>query len=235
MWNVRVLMTFTGFSPDSTAFLRALATNNRRDWFEAHRAGYESLLLEPARGLVVELGARLRDLSPAIHADPRVNGSILRLNRDSRFLRNQPPYKTHLDLWFWDGPGASREHSGYFLRLTPAELLLGAGRHRFDGLALERFRAAVADQRLGGRLDQALRRIRTAGPYSLEGRTLKRAPAGTDAAGPRSELLLHTGLWAQLRLEEHPRQMFAAGFADYCFEHFRQLRPLHDWLVAVTG
>ena len=232
--NGGMLMTFTGFTLDSVAFLRSLAANNDREWFEANRDLYESQLLEPARGLVVELGARLRDLAPRIRAEPRVNGSILRINRDTRFSRDKTPYKTHIDLWFWEGGGPSREHPGYFLRLTASELMLGAGRHAFDAPSLERYRAAVEDARMGVALDRALKKVRAAGPYVIGGRELKRAPAGFSAAGARAELLMHTGLWAELTLD-HPRQLFGPGFADYCFERFREVRPLQDWLVAMSG
>lgn len=37
------------------------------------------------------------------------------------------PYKTHLDLWFWQGSGPSRACPGYWFQLTSSELLLGAG------------------------------------------------------------------------------------------------------------
>lgn len=228
-----MLMTFTGFTPESTGFLRSLAAQNTRDWFEAHRAAYESLLLEPARGLVVELGARLRDLSPDIRADPRVNGSILRIARDTRFSNDKTPYKTHLDLWFWQGSGPSREHPGYFLRLTGSDLALGAGRHLFDAAALDRYRAAVADEKGGAALERALKKVRAAGRYTIGGRELRRLPAHCEVPPARAELLLHTGLWAEMRTE-HPRQLFGPGFADYCFERFREVRPLQDWLATVT-
>ena len=45
-------------------------------------------------------------------------GSILRINRDTRFSRDPSPYKDHLDLWFWEGE-RRRAVSGFFARLTP--------------------------------------------------------------------------------------------------------------------
>jgi uncharacterized protein (DUF2461 family) len=78
-----------------------------------------------------------------------VHGSIFAINRDTRFSADKMPYKTHLDLWFWQGPGPSRERPGYFFRLTPERLILGAGMHAFSDGALERYRRAVLDDELG--------------------------------------------------------------------------------------
>jgi uncharacterized protein (DUF2461 family) len=59
-----------------------------------------------------------------MHAEPKVFGSILAINRDTRFSAD----KTHLELWFWQGgAGQSRERPGNFFRLTPESLILGAG------------------------------------------------------------------------------------------------------------
>jgi hypothetical protein len=53
-------------------------------------------------------------------------------------LPPQTVYKTHLDLWFWQGDGPSRERPGYFMRLTSEQLELGAGMHAFTDAALRR-------------------------------------------------------------------------------------------------
>src|SRR5213083_1396570 len=99
------MASFTGFDPAALDFLRGLGEHNDRAWFEAHRADYEGLLLAPARELVIALGERLTAIAPGLRADPRVNGSILRINRDTRFSNDKRPYKTHLDLWLWEGDG----------------------------------------------------------------------------------------------------------------------------------
>src|SRR5579864_4328469 len=139
-------MSFHGFSPELPLFLGSLREHNTREWFQDHRDQYESLMLQPAREFVLAIGERLQQLGPDIHAEPKVFGSILTINRDTRFSKDKTPYKTHLDLWFWqgDGPGSNRERPGYFFRLTPESLILGAGMHAFsaDG-TLERYRHAV--------------------------------------------------------------------------------------------
>jgi uncharacterized protein (DUF2461 family) len=135
-------VAFTGFSADGLRFLAGLAANNDKAWFDANRVAYDDGLIEPARELVVDVGERLAAFVPDINAEPRVNGSIFRINRDLRFSKDRRPYKEHLDLMWWRGAGRSRERPGFFFRLTPATLLLGAGMHRFAPDAAARAKSA---------------------------------------------------------------------------------------------
>ena len=146
-------MSFAGFPRELIDFLSELRKNNDREWFQAHRGEYESFLFEPAREFVVAIGDCLSKLGSDIHAEPRVRGSIFAINRDVRFSKDKTPYKTHLELWFWQGDGPSRERPGYFFRLTPESLTLGAGMHGFSDATLERYRNAVLDPITGGKLE----------------------------------------------------------------------------------
>ena len=68
---------------------------------------------------------------PGIATEARVNGSIFRINRDTRFSKDKTPYKDHLDFWFWEGQRKTAL-SGLFLRIAPAAVTVGAGAHGFD-------------------------------------------------------------------------------------------------------
>src|SRR5690348_8661936 len=71
---------FGGFTRDGLELLRQLEANNTRTWFAAHRQLFRELLVGPALDLVVELGPLLRRrVSPGLRAEPRIGGSILRL------------------------------------------------------------------------------------------------------------------------------------------------------------
>ena len=71
-------MSFHGFSPKTAKFLRDLAKNNNREWFEGHRPEYEEHVMGPARDFVLAMAERLDKFDPAIEATPKVNGSIRR-------------------------------------------------------------------------------------------------------------------------------------------------------------
>jgi uncharacterized protein (TIGR02453 family) len=222
------MTAFGGFPPETIRFLRELRANNRKDWFDAHRDDYEAHWVAPAKAFVVAAGQRLAELAPQIRAEPRVLGSILRINRDTRFSRDPSPYKDHLDFWFWEGE-RRRAVSGFFARLTPEALGVGAGCHGLDPERLARFRQAVADPASGVDLAGIARRLEAAG-YQLGGATLKRAPAGFESAGPAGRFLLHKALFVHHDELADERLQTDAVLA-ICMRHWRTLAPLHRWLT----
>ncbi|MCX5862175.1 MAG: DUF2461 family protein [Deltaproteobacteria bacterium] len=60
-------------------------------------------------GSPYEMGRALKKMSPLVVADPRVNKSIFRAFRDTRFSKDKTPYKTHLGIFFWEGELPLRE------------------------------------------------------------------------------------------------------------------------------
>jgi uncharacterized protein (TIGR02453 family) len=224
-------VAFAGFRPELIEFLKHLGANNTREWFQQHRLEYEHFLLEPAREFVLAMGERFSQLDAAIHAEPRVHGSIFAINRDTRFSTDKTPYKTYLDLWFWQGDGPSRERPGYFLRLMPECLVLGAGMHAFSPAVLERYRQAVVDPARGAGLEAAAEALRQYPGVELDGgRTYKRVPPGLPADHPRAEWLRHSSLFAACE-QPVPDRLFSDQFPSLCFEQFERLAPLQRWLV----
>jgi len=227
-----VLVTFNGFPKAGLGFLEALAADNTKTFFDANRPTYEAALLEPARAFVEEAGAALRErISPAIRAEPRISGSILRPNRDTRFGTDKTPYKTYFDVWFWEGSRPSRECPGFFFRLTPDLLTLGSGMHRFDPTTLARYRAGVADEQIGVALEAAVRAATVGGKAELAGIGLARVPKGFDADHPRAALLRHTGLFVFVDHRPVPAVIHTRRFTTWCVDRFARMAPVHRWLA----
>jgi uncharacterized protein (TIGR02453 family) len=216
------------FSKETVRFLAGLQAHNKKEWFEAHRADYDEHFVEPAKAFVEALAPKLARIDPEIHAEPRVNGSILRINRDVRFSKDKSPYKDHLDLWFWSGEEKGWECSGFFFRLTARELMLGAGMHGFAPPVLARYREAVLDDRKGAELVKAVAKVRKAG-YQVGGQTYKKTPRGVAEDHPRSELLKHSGLYTSWSAK-HPRELAGPALVPLAAKHYAAMAPIHHWL-----
>jgi uncharacterized protein (DUF2461 family) len=78
---------FTGLPRESLQFFTELKANNNKIWFDTHKPDSENYILTPAMDFVVVLGEPLRDLSPNVVADPRINKSIFRIYQDIRFSK----------------------------------------------------------------------------------------------------------------------------------------------------
>ena len=220
---------FDGFSSDTISFLRDLKANNAKPWFDANRARYEAEYLSPAKDFVAAIGPTLQQMVPGISAEPRVNGSIFRVNRDIRFSKDKTPYKPHIDLWFWEGERKIAS-SGLFLRLAPDELILGAGAHGFPPDHLKRYRAAVAGK-AGDALLEIDSALRSDG-LTLRGEHYKKLPRGFETDNEdRARLLRHNALFAAVE-GAHPIRLGSVEFLDHCLENFQRVLPVHRWLVA---
>ena len=223
---------FAGFPREGLEFLAGLAADNTREYFDGHRDTYQSALLQPAKDFVVALGEELRArVSPGIRVEPRINGSILRINRDTRFSSDKRPYKEHLDFWFWEGEGPSRERPGLFVRLRPATVVLGAGMHRFEPPALAAYRAAVADESTGRALEDALLDATGLRGVTVGGLTYKRVPRGVESDHPRADLLRHGALYVSGEWKL-PRTVSGPAFVGWAAERLERLAPVERWLTA---
>ena len=217
------------FPAETAAFLTDIAKNNEREWFEANRGRYEAGYVDAGKAFVAEMGPRLQAISPDVHAEPKVNGSISRINRDTRFSKDKTPYKDHLDLWFWHGDKRGWDQPGFYLRVTATTLFLGSGMHVLNKELIVKYRDAVVAERSGKALEAAVAKVEKAGPYTVGGASRKTVPRGYDAKHKRANYLLHEGLYAGLEL---PFSASAKpGFADVAEGHFKATWPIGKWLL----
>jgi uncharacterized protein (TIGR02453 family) len=226
--------SFSGFPKKTVAFLLDLAANNNREWFTAHRQEYEALILEPAKAFVRTMGQRLQGLSPRIKAEPRIDGSLFRIFRDTRFTADKSPYKTNLGIYFWQGPGSRLESSGYYFHLEPPALMLGGGMYIFSKSQLEHYRRAVADPEYGAELAAIVKKIKARPHYTLGGEHYKRVPAGYGSDPAVAGLLRHSGLYAGCA-NPIPAELYTPALINYCWERFKPMEPLQRWLATLAS
>jgi len=224
---------FNGFSRKTFEFLNDLGENNNREWFESNRGVYEDYVLGPAQEFVIEMGERLKTLSPTVSAVPLIDKSIFRLYRDTRFSSDKTPYKTHLGILFWDGPRKKLENPNYYVQLNKSSIFVGAGEYRFTPDLLRSYRDSVVHPKRGKELGGILNRITGDTAYKIGGQHYKRLPRGYDPDHPNSALLHHDGLYAYNE-STLPEQIYSRSFVDYCFRMFRDMYPLQKWLARVN-
>ena len=221
---------FAGFPDDLTAFLADLDTNNAKPWFDANRQRYEDSYVTPALRFAAAIEAPLKKLAPAIRIEPKINGSLMRINRDVRFSKDKRPYKTWLHMMFWEGANKRTLAPAFYFGIDTGGLSLAAGLYGFTARQLAAYRDAVADEKSGSRLAAVIKRA----GYEMGGKKLKRVPRGFDADHPRAELLCHKGLYV-LHRKALPRVMKTAAAVDHCMAHYRKMRPVQKWLAEFLG
>ena len=227
------MAAFKGFSKKFPQFFEELKANNSKAWFDAHRSDYDNTVVGPAREFVTAMGEILPALAPQIAAIPKVNQSLFRINRDTRFSPDKSPYKTHMGIWFWEGERKRMECSGFYMHFGDGALMLGCGIHMFPKSLLNPYRDAVVDKKLGSKLVKAVEVVAGEG-YQIGGEHYKRLPRGYEATGAQADLLCHNGL-AAWKEEPLPDVFFTPEIVTYAFGHFQKMQPLHRWLREALG
>lgn len=222
-------MSGFSFPAETFAFLEGIAAHNDKPWFDANRALYDKGYVEAGKAFVAELGPRLRAISPDVQFDPRVNGSIGRVNRDIRFTKDKRPYKDHLGLWFWHGDKKGWQQPGFWFGVTANSVQLGVGLYGFDKQMLDDYRQSVLHPRSGKALLAAVAAVKSKGPYQIEGKTRKLLPKGFTTDPDRIEFLLYEGLYTSIELPASTAR--APNFIDICVEHYANIWPVAKWLL----
>jgi uncharacterized protein (TIGR02453 family) len=229
------LTEFVGFRPPAFRFLRDLARNNRREWFEANRETYETELQQPLLALLDELDVRLASLAPELMVDSK--RSIFRIYRDVRFSKDKSPYKTHVAFWvshraLGSGGGpAVHGGAGLYFHLEPGASIVAAGMWMPPTPALARIREAL-DTDLRG-FEAARRVLRpTFGELSDEA-VLQRPPRGYDADHPAARWLRHRSFTVSRPVAmtdlRHP------ALPDKLARAYKPAIPFVRWLNAALG
>jgi uncharacterized protein (TIGR02453 family) len=224
---------FQGFPPQCVEFFEQLGLNNNKSWFDEHRADFEKYVMDPARAFVFEMGKLLAAWFPKINADPRVDKSIFRLYRDTRFSKDKTPYKRHLGIFFWEGKLPKMESSGFYFHLEPPNLYLAAGIHCFSSKLLESYRNSIVDPKSGAVLAKSAQKLSKKSDYVVGGKHYKKTPRGYSADGVLGDLLLHNGLYVGCDAPI-PDELYSQEILGYCLEKFKEIAPIHRWLVDMT-
>lgn len=228
------IKAFEGFPKEGFRFFRELKVNNNREWFQDHRQEYIDFLQTPAVSFVVELGERLKSEFPNISYDTRTNGagSVMRIYRDIRFSKDKTPYKDHLGVNLWDGPGKKASPGFHFFMDTNSAAFYG-GYHVFPKEYLAAYRDAVSDDLRGEDLVGALGELSKTEGFEVGGDQLKRVPPGFDQEHARGDLLRYKGMWVNSppltrEILESPK------LVDMCAKHAHTIGPVHHWFVDVN-
>jgi uncharacterized protein (TIGR02453 family) len=113
---------------DLFQFLWDLKRNNNRDWFQRNKDRYETSVRDPILKFIVDVGPRIKKLSPHFIADASPSGgSMMRIHRDIRFSKDKSPYKIAIGVHFWHAKGKDGATPAFYLHLEPDKSSVGAG------------------------------------------------------------------------------------------------------------
>lgn len=222
---------FKGFPTQTLAFLKQLAHNNEREWFNRNKHRYETLVREPALAFIEGMAPRLNAISEHFSAVARKSGgSLMRVYRDTRFARDKAPYKTNIGIQFRHILGKDVHAPGFYLHIEPGTCFIAAGIWHPEAKTLARIREFIADNPAAWR--SALTHPPFKRCFRLDGERLTRPPRGYPADHPLIEDLKRKDFIAMRAFE--CERIESARFSEFVAKGFSDTAPLMRYLCTAV-
>jgi len=207
---------FGGFPDEALLFYEGLEADNSRAYWTDHAEVYDRAVRAPMLALIAAVEPEFGPMK------------FFRPQRDLRFSADKSPYKTHAGAVSQAGDAGS-----YYVQVSAGGLMVAGGYYRMAKDQIERYRAAVADDKVGGELAALAAGLERDG-FTLHGEELRRVPRGYDADHPRADLLRRKGL-AAFREHGTPDWLGTDACLDAVVTTWRRITPLGEWLGRHVG
>lgn len=222
-------LTYPGLPPNCFTFLQDLRASNDRAWFEAHRTEYEAYWLKAGLDLIAALGPFCVAMTPRLLAVPKLNQSLRRIHRDTRFSKDKTPYQPWLHVILSAGPEFNKV-PGMHIVLTPDGLGYGAGQYGLEPTALDRMRQRICDPQDRAQLLRALEAAEAVNSM-LDEPDLTRVPKGYASEPEWDNLLRRKSLIVRTQVDLPPRDwLFTPDAPGKLAAITREHLPLLEWL-----
>lgn len=171
---------------ETITFLKHLAKNNNKVWFDANRDKYAAAK-DDFEVFVTEILKGLTAMDPA-YGELKAKDCIFRIFRDVRFGKDKTPYKAHFGASFSKG-GKKTAGPGFYLHIEPGgKCFAGGGMWMPEGPALKAVRQEIDynfKEFTGILENKKFKKMFS----QIEGEKLKTLPQGYTADNPAIELL----------------------------------------------
>jgi uncharacterized protein (TIGR02453 family) len=213
--------------PETLRFLKDLASNNHKEWFDANRKRYESArnnFLDLVAALIDGLSGFDSDIA-ASQLDPK--RTIMRINRDIRFSKDKTPYKTNF-FTFINKEGKKSPYGGYYVSISPEESFFGGGIYMPDNKIL-----AAIRQEIDYNLNEWEQIVHAESLQNIFGEVkpsglLSRPPKGYEKDHAAVEWLKFKGYYTQKFLQSEA--LTHRNLTERILTGFRAAKPLVDFI-----
>ncbi len=169
----------------SLSFIKSLAKNNNKAWFDKHRDEYQACK-EDFEEFVSALIGHMAKSEPEF-AELKAKDAIFRIFRDVRFSKDKTPYKAHLSAGLSKG-GKKFAGAGYYIHIEPGKSMAGGGLWMPETPLLKAVRQEI-DYNF-----KEFKQIISKAAFKklfgdIEGERLKTLPQGYSADNPAAEYL----------------------------------------------
>lgn len=209
-------------------FLKHLAKNNSKEWFDENRKQYETSKTEFEQ--VVKAVIDKSVLFDKELAGIEARKCLFRINRDIRFSKDKSPYKLNMGASI--NPGGKKEMgAGYYIHIQPGKSFLAGGCYMPPPEVLAHIRQEIDYNAKDFKKILAAKDFKSYFKnLSDEGDKLKTAPKGYAKDHPELNLLQHKHFIVVHNLKDE--QIMDKNFPAYAAKVFKAMHPLNLFLRA---
>ena len=208
-------------------FLKDLAENNNKPWFDENRDKYH-IAKKEIETFTIKLIQEFGEIEPSI-ANLEAKECLFRINRDVRFSKDKSPYKTNFGISINPG-GKKSDLAGYYIHIEPGKSFVGGGMWMPMPEQLGKIR-----QEIDYNLEQFEELIKAPAFKKQYGTlnsgkeiSLVRVPKGYEADSPAAEYLKLKSFTATKPLPDST--IASKEFIEHCTTAFKALKPLIGFL-----
>ena len=115
------------FKQDTLDYLNDVKRNNSKEWFTENKSRYNDSLLSPLKEFVVQLSETMLSIDSEFETEPRVDRTISRIYRDTRFSKDKSLYKNSAWVTFKKKGRDKIDYPSFFFELSPDGYHYGMG------------------------------------------------------------------------------------------------------------
>lgn len=219
------------FSNDSINFLFENRVMDSRPWFAEHREDYERLVLEPLRELVTALTPTMLSIDPLFICEPKVDRSISRIYRDTRFSHDKSIFRDLMWCVFIRDRKIYNGLPGFWFEFSPKGFRYGCGYYQASAETMEAMRAMIlADEKT---YKAALKAFKKQSVFMLGDYKYKRSRYPEQPEEKRD--------WLDRRSIDFLAEsddfelLFSDTLAEKLASDFKLLIPMYDFMMAAEA
>lgn len=114
-------------TPKTLDFLIENRLRDNREWFQEHKKEYKELVLAPMMELVQKMGPAMLEIDSQMVVDPKVDRTISRVYRDTRFSKDKSLYREVMWVVFGKDRKEYPLSPGFVLEFSPDGFRYGCG------------------------------------------------------------------------------------------------------------
>ena len=131
------------FSPSTIEFLVENKIQNSREWYKENKERYNKLLLEPFIELVDRLAPDMLKIDAQLITEPRVDRTLSRIYRDTRFSKDKSLYRDNMWFVFMREKKLYEGLPAYYFDLTPQGFSYGMGYYTASASSMNSIRNLI--------------------------------------------------------------------------------------------